>query len=191
MRAVLSKGLFLDVPAVEHRHDRQTKNGSELVVTLIVRRHRHDRARAVAHEHVVRNEHRHLLAAHRVHGIRAQENTGLFLILLSLHVRLRRDRALICGHSVLRRRFAKGPSLIDVPRILPSHQLIHELMLRREHHVGGTKQGVWAGGEDVDAEFLTCRALGTEGHFRTTGTPDPVALHCLDLVGPVEQLQVV
>ena len=71
VRAVLSEGLFLDVAAVEHRHDRQTKNRSELVVTLIVRRHRHNRARAVAHEHVIRDEHRHLLTTHRVHGVRA------------------------------------------------------------------------------------------------------------------------
>ena len=81
--------------------------------------------------------------------------------------------------------------LIDVPLILPSHQLVHELVLRRENHVGGTKEGVGAGGENVDPEFLACRALGTEGHLCTTGTADPVALHCLDLVGPVEQLQVV
>ena len=59
-------------------------------------------------------------------------------------------------------------------------------MLGRQHHVSGAEQGVGPGGEDLDR-------LGAHGesHARTVGASDPVALHRLDLLGPVEPVQII
>ena len=191
MRAVLSERLLIDIPAFEHRHDRQTEDSSEFVVTFVVRRHRHDRASAVTSQNIIRNEDGHLLTVDRVRGIGAQENAGLFLILLPFHVRLRRDRALVRVHSSLRRSCAKGPTLIDVRLVPLGHQLLYELVLRRENHVGRAKQGVRTRGEHVDGVLVAVGALSLERHLRAAGTADPIPLHRLDLVRPIQQVEVV
>ncbi len=49
----------------------------KLEVALIMGRNRHDRAGAVAHEHIVRNPDRYPLAIDRVHGVTACEDPRL------------------------------------------------------------------------------------------------------------------
>ena len=61
------------------------------------------------------------------------------------------------------------------------------MVFGRQHHEGGAEQGVRAGGEHLDP--LTAGGLGEE-HPGTLGTTDPVALHGLDLVRPVQLVQV-
>ena len=61
------------------RHDRQVERLGELEVALVVAGDGHDRAGAVAHQHVVGDPDRDRLAVHRVDGVGAGEDAGLGL----------------------------------------------------------------------------------------------------------------
>ena len=160
---------------------------------------RHDRAGAVAHQHVVGNEDRNLLSVNRIRRERPGEDTRLLLVLLTLEIRLRRDRRAIVLDRLGGRRRSVGPSLVDCralgsrrPRVGGEH--VDQRVFRGEHHVGGAEQGVGSRGEDVDRHLAIglCRdARYGELHLGAARTPDPVALHGLDLLGPVQHLEVV
>ena len=174
--------------------DRQAKGGGEVEVALIVGRDRHDGAGAVAHEDVVRDEDGHLLAVDRVGGVRAGEHTGLLLVFLALQVGLRGDGRAVSGDGLGWAVLAEGPALIGVGVgglwgaggvLSCGNEGVDELVLGREHHVRRPEEGVRAGGEDLD------RARGgRKRELGAAGTADPVALHGLDLLRPVEELQV-
>ena len=69
---------------------------------------------------------------------------------------------------------------------------IHQGMLRRQHHVGGTEQGVRPGGEHADGGLF--RAVGSgdgKVHLRALAAPNPIGLRLLGDFGPVDFLQVV
>ena len=85
---------------IQHRGNGQGEDLGELVVALVVSGNRHDRAGAVAGEHVIGDEHRHLLAVDRVGGVGAEEHARLFLVLLAFHVALRGDRPLVGGDGL-------------------------------------------------------------------------------------------
>ena len=68
-------------------------------------------------------------------------------------------------------------------------QLVDQGMLGRQHHVGRAEQRVGPGREHVD-DGLGAAGDDREVDARTLGPADPVALHLLDGVGPVEQVQV-
>ena len=72
-------GLLLDVPAGDDLADGQAEGAGELPVALVVRGHGHDRAGAVAGQHVVGDPDGDLLAVDRVDGVGAGEDAGLFL----------------------------------------------------------------------------------------------------------------
>ena len=132
----------------------------ELEVALVVGRHRHDRARAVAHEHEVADPDRDLLARERVDRVAAGEDA--FLLDLALETRaavLRaqaRDRR--CARPLRRR---------------PGDQRRPPRVLGREHHEGRAVDGVDARGEDPDR----LAALDREVHLgaRASGPPSSAA----------------
>ena len=62
-------------------------------------------------------------------------------------------------------------------------------MLRGEDHIGRTKERVRAGCKYFDLETLV--KVNTKGDLSTDALTDPVALHQLDGVGPVEEIKVV
>ena len=62
-----------------HLADGQRECAREFPVALVVRRHGHDRAGAVAEQHVVRDPDRDALAVHRIDRKGAGEDAGLFL----------------------------------------------------------------------------------------------------------------
>ena len=64
-------------------------------------------------------------------------------------------------------------------------------MLRSEHHVGSTEEGVRASGEDPDLGGDLRADLSCEVNLGTAGATNPIALHGLDLVRPVQQLQII
>ena len=66
--AVAAVGFLLEIAALNDRDNLSAEALCELVVALVVRRHRHNRAGAVAHHDIVRNENRNLLAADRIDG---------------------------------------------------------------------------------------------------------------------------
>ena len=63
----------------DHALDRQLVLRGELEVALVVGRHRHHRAFAVTHQHVVGDPHRELLAGERMHDEQAGRHAFLFL----------------------------------------------------------------------------------------------------------------
>ena len=66
-------------------------------------------------------------------------------------------------------------------------------MLGGHHHEGGAEEGVGAGGVDAQRRVLANALTGPghgEGHLGALGAADPVALHELDLLGPVHGVQV-
>jgi hypothetical protein len=64
---------------LDHAAHRQVEGGRELEVALVVRGHRHDRAGAVLHQHVVGDEHRDLLAVDGVGDGAPERHAGLGL----------------------------------------------------------------------------------------------------------------
>ena len=61
-------------------------------------------------------------------------------------------------------------------------------MLRGEHHVRRAEHGVGAGREHADAEIVV--TLDGEHDVGALAATDPVPLHDLDRLGPVEQVEV-
>ena len=72
------------------------------------------------------------------------------------------------------------------PAAIRGRQLVDQRMLGREHHERRPEQRVGTGGEHRDRPG---RRVEVDGG--TVAAPDPVALHRLDRVGPVEQVEVV
>ena len=178
-------------------HDRQLVGLGEVPVTLVLRRHRHDRAGAITHEDVVGDEDRDPRPVGRVDGIAAGEDTGLLLgVGLPLQVRFARGCPPVC-----RDRGFRGLRTCRPQRVGPfgpvtmRHKGFHEGMLGGEHHEGRPEEGVGAGREDLDRGIgvgIARPGLGDrEAHERAMAAPDPVALHELDLFGPLDPVEVI
>ena len=121
---------------LDDRDNGQLKFPGELVVALVMGRDRHDRARAVSHQHVVRNPDRDALVVDRVDGIAACEDAGLLFIGgFALNIRLPGGLFLVGCHFGL---------------FIGSSDLVHERMLRREDHEGCAPERVRSSGEDLD-----------------------------------------
>ena len=198
-------GLHVELAPVGGRHDLpdgQPERQGKLVVARVVAGHGHDGAGAVAHEDVVGDEHRDLLAVDRVDGVGAGEDAGLVLVLLALELGLHGRGAPVGEHGLGGRGVSAGPALVEgaVGRLAGGRagcagrdlgperagELVDQRVLGRQDHVGGAEEGVGAGGEHLD---------GRLGHGEPDAgalrAADPVALHGLDLVGPVEPVEVV
>ena len=118
------------------RGDRQAELAGELEVALVAARHRHDRAGAVAHQHVVGDPHRDLLAVDRVGGVRAGEHAGLLAgLVLALEVLLLAGLLPVGGDGV---------------GLLGDGEVVDERMLGRQHHERRTEQRVGSGREHGD-----------------------------------------
>ncbi len=119
---------------IDDRHDRQLELPGKLEIALVVRRHGHDRAGAVAGQHIVGDPDRHRLVVDRIDGIRAGEDAGLFL---GQSVRSR---------SLLRRRLARSrPSRVGVVR---AWSAARRADARRDDHVSCAEQRVGPGRVD-------------------------------------------
>ncbi len=164
----------------------------ELEVALVVGGHRHDRPGAVAHEHVVGDEHGDVPAVGGVLGERPGEDAGLLLALgLALELGLPPGELAVGRHRL-------GGELVEPERAAPLERrvlgplvgddLVDERVLGREHHVGRAEQRVGAGGEHVDLDVGVL--LHREHHLGADAAADPVALHQLDRLGPVEHVEV-
>ncbi len=67
------------VRRLHHLHDRQIEFFGKFKIALVMRRHGHDRARAITGQHIVRDPDRNFFSVDRIDGKRAGENAGLFL----------------------------------------------------------------------------------------------------------------
>ena len=146
----------------------------ERVVALVVGGHRHDRARAVLHQHVVRDPDRDHLAVDGVHGVPAGEDAVL-LLRLALDGRARRRAPDVVG---------------DLGLVLrPGRQRPDQRMLRRQDEECRAEKRVGPGREDGQ---LLPAPLDRERHPRALRAADPVPLHGQDAVRPrLEQVHLV
>ena len=133
----------------------------------------HDGAGAVTGQHIFRNPHRNLFAGERIHAVRAGEHArnrlsgnafalGLFLHLFQVGFYLRFLRS--------------------------AGELRDPLALRSQHHEGDAKNGVRPGGEDGHIVLLAV-AGDLKHHFCALAAANPVALHLLQGVRPVQTVQ--
>ncbi len=158
----------------DHAPDRQPEGLREGMVALVVSGHGHDRAGAILHEHVVGDVHRDLLAVDGVGDGLPQRHAGLRALgVAALLARLGERVVDVLAHRVLVRGACGEAHDVGV--------------LGGHHEEGRAEQRVGAGGEDgvVDAELLAA-----EGHLGALAAPDPVALHRLHVLGPVDPVEV-
>ena len=114
----------------------------EFVIALVVRGHGHDRAGAVAHQHVVGDPDRDLLAVDRIDRVGAGEDAGLAL------GESVRSRSLLFATSALY--FCDGLALLG------RGEFLDQRMLGREHHVGRAEERVGPRGEDGELSSSGC-----------------------------------
>ena len=129
------------------------------MVALIVRGDGHDGAGAVAGEHIVGDPDGDLLAVHRIDRGEAERHAGLLL---------GEVRALQIAFGV-----ACLPVSLHGIALCGGGDLLDQRMLRRQHQIGGSKEGVGAGGEDRDALRKSIEGEADLGSFTA---PDPVPL---------------
>ncbi len=126
-------------------------------------------------------------ACGRVRRERPREHAGLLAVLgLPLDLRLQRRRVAVGADGVDGRRRTGGPGRRRARRPRRGRQRGHQRVLGSDHHERGTEQGVGSGGEHLEV------AGGRrEAHERALRPPDPVALHELDRLGPVQPVEIV
>ena len=150
--------------------DRQVELLGELEVALVVRRHGHDRAGAVARQHVVGDPDRDLLVVDRIDGVRAGEHAGL----LSSPARCGRGRS--CGAACC---------LVRLDRV---GLLSRRRELRRPADAPATST-MYVAPNSVSGRVVKTRSIDRRWHrdaverevdLRALAAADPVALQRLD-----------
>ena len=167
------QALLADIGPLDEGNDGKAELFGEGIVTAVMRRNRHNGTGAVTGQHVFRNPYRHLFAGKRIDTVRAGEyaRNGLtgnaFALRFLLHL-------LQIG---LYLRFLGGAG-----------ELRNPLAFRRQHHEGYAKDGIGPGGEDGNVVLLAV-AGDLKHHFCALAAANPVALHLLEGVGPVQFVQ--
>ena len=167
---------------VDHR---KTVLDGEIVVSLVTARNGHDGTGTIVHEHIVGREHRQLGTGDRVDRVQAGEQTRLLTVVGHTVGRGLCLRELtVCGYGLARRGIATRPRRVHTFRPGLGHMLQHRVF-GRDHTERGTEQRVGSCGVDLHICHLTVdRHL--EMHGGAMRLPDPVALHELDLLRPVD-----
>mmetsp|Transcript_11103 Transcript_11103/g.46655 ORF Transcript_11103/g.46655 Transcript_11103/m.46655 type:complete len:564 (-) Transcript_11103:702-2393(-) len=174
--ALLLRLLLFALGGLDHLDDGQVERRGEFGVAVVVRRNRHDGAGAVRPEHVVRDPHRHVRSRQRVLRERPGEHASLLLRELgALEVRLARRLKHVLVHRGL---------------LLGGGQRFHQRVLGSHHEVRRAEQRVRPGGVHLEL-VLGVHAGHLEGELRALRASDPVALHLLDGLGPVQVVEVV
>ena len=177
--SVFGPGLLLYIDfGLEDFDDGQVELLGEFPVAGIVCGDCHDGARAVGDEDIVCNPDGDFLAVDGVDGIASGEDAGFLLC----KVRAVEIALLGCLVNVVP----------DGLLVFLGGELGHERMLGRNYHVGGAEEGVASGREDLElAVGIVLKALDLEENRCAFGLADPIALHELDALGPVQTLEVV
>eukprot|EP00982_Pelagococcus_subviridis_P002036 15753-Pelagococcus_subviridis.AAC.1 len=156
--------------------DRQIERLRELFISVVVRGHRHDGARAVRPQHVVRDPHRDVRARQRVLRVRPGEHAGfLFRELGALQVALPRRRVYVRVHRGF---------------LLSRRQRADEGVLRRDDEVRRPEQRVRARRVHLKLVFVARDARDLERELRALASTDPVPLHLFDALRPVQVVEV-
>ena len=170
----------------------------ELDVPGVLGRDGHDGAGAVPHQHVVGDEHRDAGAVDRVDRPGAGEDPGLLLVLLPVELGFPGGRPAVARDGFGRGGGSTGPPRVHIGGPGLRGDLLHQRVFRSQHHVGGAEQRVGPGGVDLHLRVdvgvgSRCRVgtLDDEPHLGPGRPADPVALHGLDRIRPVQPVQVV
>ena len=181
--AVAQVGLALPaLGRLDRTHDGQPVGDGEVPVPLVLRGHGHDRPRPVAHEHVLGQVDGDGLAVEGVgHGAAGEDAPLLQRPLRGLALDLR-----LPAYPLY--------ELRHLPAVLFGRQSPHHGMLGRHDRIGHAEGGVGAGGEHAQGgavrDRTTVRFDQGQVELRTLRSADPVSLHDLDPLGPVQAVQV-
>ena len=177
--AVAGIGFFLNVPAFDDLNNFHTEFFRELVITLIVSRHSHNRSRSVAHHDIICDKQRNFLSGNRVYRCQSLNLYSGFVLckLRPLKLCLFRAPQTVGFHIT--------PVFDTVP------VLIQQRVLRGNEHKSDTIKCVTARG--VDLQFFIS-PVQREVYKRTRGFSDPGDFLLLDafriihMVQPLQQL---
>ena len=166
--------LLLYVAAARHyADDRQVERAREGVIAVVMSGHGHDGAFAVAHQHIVGDPERQLGSIGWIDRVTASEYARLAAGAVGAFVLALAGAGFDIGHHC-------GPAVVR-------GDLRHQWMLGSEHAVGCSPQRVGSRAEDPQHFIGAIDGERDFGPFRAT---DPVALHRLDALRPVEPLQI-
>ena len=159
---------------LHHHLDRQLEFLGKLQVTRVVRRHSHDGASAVTGQHVVGRPDRHRAAVGRIHRVGTGKHPGFVLGQVGpLEVAFPRRLCLI---------------RLDFRFLFRRNDCVQQIALWRKHHVRRAEQRVWTRGKNRD---LRIGILDLENDLRALGSADPVALHFLERIAPLDAVEIV
>ena len=153
--------------------DRDIEFLRKLKVAVVMSRYAHDGSRTVIGQHVVGQPDRRLCAIQRIDGIASGEYAGFFLVLQTVHIGFHGGLIDITIHRLFRLR--RG-------------QRSRQRMFRSQNHEGCAIKGIRSGGINGD---LLLSSIHREIHFRAVRLADPVGLHLLYLLRPVQFVQII
>ena len=153
--------------------DEQIELLREFIVPRVVSGHGHNRAGAITGQHVVGDPDRDALVVDRVDRVGAKEDARLFL----------------CQFGAFQIALGRGELavVLDGLAMFGQGDLIHQPVFGGQHHVGGPKQRVRPGGENGDLKSRIGHGKGNLGAF---APPNPVPLHFLERMAPVDALEI-
>lgn len=134
----------------------------------------HDGSGSVAHQDIIRDPDRDPVAVDRVDRVSAGEDAGFLL-----GVRGTVEVGLVAGFLNV---------LLDGRPLSVGGDQIDQLVFRGQNHVGGPEESVRPSGVDPNDLFVVGDLEVNLGAF---AAPDPVLLHELDRLRPVDQVKVV
>ena len=154
---------------------RKIKLLCELPVTGIMSRYCHDRTGTIGHQNIIGDPYRNLLAVYRIDCTQTtKDHTCLILCKLStLKIRLS------CCHLTVLLDLIPVCDLILI--------LIDQRMLRRDNHIGCSKQRVWT--RCIDTKLLVL-ILQAKINLSSLRTSDPVLLGNLNLLNIIYIVQI-
>ncbi len=164
----------VDFRVVEDGDDREAVLLREFEVSLVVRGDGHDGAGAVGHEHVVRDPDGDTAAVEGIDRVGAGEHARLFAL----------------GREALDFRLAARLHAVGIEGVaaVGRGDALDQRVFRGEDHEGGAIDRVRACGEDAK-RFIDAGHVDAELERRALGAADPVGLHHLDALGPVDAIE--
>ena len=180
MGAVARVDALVTLGRLDGAHDSQAVDLGEGEVALVLRGDGHDGPGAVGAQHVVGHVDRHFLVVEGVDHVGAGEGPALVEPGAGVGGRGALEFALLAG--------ARDQALHGL-RLGLGGELGEQRVLGRDHRVGDAESRVGAGGEDPEGAARVAR----QGQVKldALAAADPVALHRLDPLGPLEGVDVV
>ena len=152
----------------DHATDLQPELLGKGEVALVVGGHGHDRTGSVAHHHIVGDPDGDTLVVDGVDGVAAGKDARLLFI-----------GCRACNLILFFRGCFVG---LDRGSLRIGGDLVDQRMFGSQHHKGRPPERIGPRGEDLNLIIIFC----LKGDFRAFTTPDPVGLHHLNPLGPID-----